>query len=92
MTGAQQVGTEGHARFEHFLSTGEDMLGAFPKAAPHPLSLPSAALPADAPANGCQPASPKSHDGLVRENRLMAPARHRIHFCICQTTVEMEGL
>nr|BDT33751.1 PD-(D/E)XK nuclease family protein [Myxococcus sp. MH1] len=54
-TGAQQVGTEGHAQLEHFLSTGEDVLGAFAKAGAHLLPTPGADLLVEQPLDGAPP-------------------------------------
>ncbi|WP_140799286.1 PD-(D/E)XK nuclease family protein [Myxococcus xanthus] len=54
-TGAQQVGTEGHAQLEHFLATGEDVLGAFARAGAHLLPTPGADLLVEQPLNGEPP-------------------------------------
>ncbi|MCP3104644.1 PD-(D/E)XK nuclease family protein [Myxococcus sp. K15C18031901] len=54
-TGAQQVGTEGHAQLEHFLSTGEDVLGAFAKSGAHLLPTPGADLLVEQPLDGEPP-------------------------------------
>ncbi|RJS14627.1 hypothetical protein DRW03_34700 [Corallococcus sp. H22C18031201] len=54
-TGAQQVGTEGHAQLEHFLSTGEDVLGAFAKAGSHLLPSPGPDLLVEQPLDGEPP-------------------------------------
>ncbi|WP_246137347.1 PD-(D/E)XK nuclease family protein [Myxococcus llanfairpwllgwyngyllgogerychwyrndrobwllllantysiliogogogochensis] len=54
-TGAQQVGTEGHAQLEHYLSTGEDVLGAFAKAGAHLLPTPGPDLLVEQPLDGAPP-------------------------------------
>ncbi|WP_140876281.1 PD-(D/E)XK nuclease family protein [Myxococcus xanthus] len=54
-TGAQQVGTEGHAQIEHFLSTGEDVLGTFARAGAHLLPTPGPDLLVEQPLNGEPP-------------------------------------
>nr|WP_323395778.1 hypothetical protein [Myxococcus guangdongensis] len=48
-TEAQQVGTEGHAQLEHFLSTGEDVLGAFATAGAHLLPTPALTCSSNSP-------------------------------------------
>ncbi|NTX41462.1 PD-(D/E)XK nuclease family protein [Myxococcus sp. CA033] len=54
-TGAQQVGTEGHAQLEHYLSTGDDVLGAFAKAGAHLLPTPGPDLLVEQPLDGAPP-------------------------------------
>lgn len=39
-TGAQKVGTDGHAQIEHYIATGENVLGAFAMAGLHLLPAP----------------------------------------------------
>jgi len=39
-TGAQKVGTDGHAQIEHYISTGENVLGVFALSGGHLLPLP----------------------------------------------------
>ncbi|MFY2561200.1 PD-(D/E)XK nuclease family protein [Corallococcus terminator] len=53
--GAQQVGTEGHAQLEHYLSTGEDVLGTFAKAGAHLLPTPGPDLLVEQPLDGAPP-------------------------------------
>ncbi|WP_246137481.1 PD-(D/E)XK nuclease family protein [Myxococcus llanfairpwllgwyngyllgogerychwyrndrobwllllantysiliogogogochensis] len=54
-TGAQQVGTEGHAQLEHYLSTGEDVLGAFAQSGAHLLPAPGPDLLVEQPLDGAPP-------------------------------------
>lgn len=54
-TGAQQVGTEGHAQLEHFLVTGEDVLGTFARSGAHLLPTPGPDLLVEQPLNGEPP-------------------------------------
>ncbi|QSQ10769.1 PD-(D/E)XK nuclease family protein [Myxococcus landrumensis] len=42
--GAQNIGTEGHAQLEHYLSTGQDVLGPFAKSGAHLLPVPGPEL------------------------------------------------
>ena len=51
----QQVGTEGHAQLEHFLSTGEDVLGTFARAGAHLLPTPGPDLLVEQPLDGEPP-------------------------------------